>query len=201
MKIVKKILKFIRKLFGSKSFIGSIVFALSLWGYVALNKEDYLTSIKVPLVVELPPNRAIETLLPPTVTIEVRGSGWRLFNLIFVNNTGRCFIDFSSEHTLDSTYEISKTDILKGVQFLTNIQAVNVLSEKLSLKIGNIGEYAVRVNPLIKVIPRQGFMLVGNIKIEPDMIKIWGNNKIVGGITSWDSRLIKVEDVFKSFEI
>ena len=59
----------------SKSFWGSLLFAMALWGYTSLNTE-FNEQIEVPLYVKLPANRAMESELDKTVTIAVKGTGW-----------------------------------------------------------------------------------------------------------------------------
>lgn len=182
----------------SKSFWGSVVFATALWGYTSLNSE-YQTLVEVPLSVKLPSSRALEAKLPPNIYVDVRGSGWNLFNLIFFNSAKSCYVDLSSEMITDSLYRISRTEIQKGIQYLKNVNPVDVLPESIVMKTGSVGEYFVRVKPQILVEPRQGFTVVGDYEIEPYLVKITGNDRIAKRIKSWMTSRLIFEDVNNTF--
>lgn len=180
----------------SKSFWGSVLFAIALWGYTSLNAE-YQTFVDIPLSVKIPSNRALESPPPQSVFVDVRGTGWNLFNLIFFNNSKQCLIDLSKESILDSIYKINKVDIQKSLQFLKNVNPINILPETINLVTGKVTEYEVYVVPKVIIVPRSGFTVVGKITIEPEKIKIRGNESIVAQINRWETEQKWFEDVNK----
>lgn len=193
MKLLKS-----KKWLNSKSFWGSLLFAIALWAYTSLN-ADYQTIVEIPFQVKLPSNRALEAAPPPSVYLDVRGTGWNLFNLIFFNKAKMCYVDLSKESILDSLYKINKIDIQKSIQFLKNVNPINVLPETISLSTGQISEYEVYVVPKVVVLPRNGFTIVGRIKVEPEKVKIRGNQKIVAQINRWDTEQQWFENMNKPF--
>ncbi len=189
-KIVKK------SWFRSKSFWGSFLFAIALWGYTSLNSE-YQTIVEIPLKIKLPPNRALENTPTKNVYVDVKGSGWNLFYLIFFNTSKVCNIDLSRETILDSIYKINKVDLQKSLKYLKNVSPINVLPENIQLITGRIDEYSVFVFPRVTIIPREGFSIVGKIQIEPEKIIIRGNEKIVSQINRWETENLWLENVNK----
>ena len=196
MKKVKYLrLKKFKKIIFTKSFIGSVVFAIALWGYTNLNKL-YTTYIQVPFKVLLPQSRAIENMLPSEISVEVRGSGWQLFHLLMFNTSVECSIDLSSLNNLDSAFNISRNELLKSIKNL-NLQTIEVNPQNIILKTGVVGEYVVPVQPNIIVKPREGFTVVGDIEIKPDLIVLSGNEQLVSNITKWSTQKVVFEDVFE----
>jgi hypothetical protein len=190
-------IKKIKRLLRSKAFLGSFLFAISLWGYTSLNHE-YMPFVKVPLSVKPPVDKAIENPLPESISIKVKGGGWQLFYLFFFNNVKQCVIDLSSKYIAEDEYIVSRTDILKGIQNIVDVEPIDVFPESMKLKLGKIGTYKVPVNPIISITPRAGFIAMSNISLEPDSIQITGNDRVVKNIKSWNTKKIEFTGINKT---
>lgn len=188
----------IKQVLTSKSLIGAFIFAIALWGYTQLN-GSFVTLVEVPFEVNLPKNRAVENELPGSVSVEARGTGWNLFTLIFFNSSAQCYVDLSKSQVTDSVHILSRTDLMKSVDYFVNVEPIDVLPEQIPLKIGNISTIRIPVIPDIEILPRSGFAHVGEIKVIPDSIEISGNEKILRRIKSWKTSPIKFEDTQKPF--
>lgn len=186
--------KRINGLFKSKSFLGSIVFAGALWAYTSLNYE-YNPYIKIPLSVKLPSSKAIENPLPETVSIKVKGVGWQLFYLIFFNNAKKCSVDLSDKEILEDEYIVTRTDFLKGIQNVVDVEPIDVLPESIKLKLGKISTYFVPVSVAINVNPKDGFVAMNELHISPDSIGITGNDKIVRNIKYWATKKVDLSNL------
>ncbi len=184
----------------SRTVIAAFLFAVSLWGYTSLN-EKYTTRINIPLEVELPEDRALEESLPDDISLEVTGHGWHLFNIFFFNTSENCFIDLSRKRITDSIYTITRTEILKGVRNLMNVQATDVQPEYMQLMTGKITEKEVPVSPNLEVVPRDGFIMAEAVRVQPQRIIIRGNDKIIRNIESWQTSPTKMTDVYTDISI
>jgi hypothetical protein len=195
--------KFPRKIFRvfkSKSVMGSILFAIALWVYISL-RVDYTTRIKVPLKVILPENKAIDSSLASNITVEVRGGGWKLFNLLFLDKSSICLLDLSDQVIVDNIEEISRNEILKNLQISGNVQAMNIIPDKLILKLMNVSESKVPIKPQLRIVPAEEFTVVGGYRLTPDSVLIKGNERIVKHINNWQTRLLEINHVSKSFSV
>ncbi len=190
---LKKIFQF----FSSKSVLGALFFAISLWIYVSLSTE-YVINTEVPLIIQLPNDRAIEVPPPETISIDVKGTGWHLFNFLFIGSSANCQINLEKTSIKDSIYEISRTDILKGMQHLVNVQAIDAVVEnnKLLLITGKAGNYQIPVKSKVKIHPKEGFILIGKTEIIPDSIIISGNEKITTIFKEWNTEEKLFNDVY-----
>jgi hypothetical protein len=186
----------LRKVFenvSKKSYFGAVLFAVALWFYTSLSSE-YTTLVNMPLIIQLPEDRAFEEPPPSNVLIEAKGNGWNLFNLLFFNNSKKVYIDLKNSRITESEHEIGRNTILKGVQSFERVELSDVLNEKIILKTGRVTSYVVPVEPNLKIIPTDGFFLVGKPVLEPNEIEIRGNEKIVKNIKSWFTKNTVIEN-------
>lgn len=181
-----------------KSIIGAIFLASILWGYTTLNNE-YVTFVKVPLTVTMPNNRAIENPIPKTLDIEVKGKGWDIFNLLFFNTSKEISLDLSKQRMSKNNFEIGRQQILKSVRYVGNLESIDVLPDNLEIRTGISGEYFVDVVPSVSIVPTPGFILVEGPNVEPEKIRIKGNNRIVSGIKVWETEEITLMNVANTF--
>ncbi len=179
----------------SKSVIGAIMFAIALWAYSNLN-YTYTTRVSIPLEFKLPANQAVDSMPTNSVSVQVRGTGWHLFNLIFFNTSARCFVDLSEENATEGgQFSLSRNELLKNIQYITNVDAVDILPENLTIETGKIASKYVRIKPNIKIDPRKYFIIVGNLKLDPDSVEITGNANIINEIDYWSTKYMTLDDV------
>ncbi|MBX3044226.1 MAG: hypothetical protein KIT33_03880 [Candidatus Kapabacteria bacterium] len=170
-----------------KSYLGAVMFAMALWFYTSLG-SNFSTLVNIPVIIVLPEDRAFEEPPPQSLVIEAKGTGWNLFNLLYFNKSKKIFLDLANSKITDSIYDINRTTILKGLQSVERVELSDILTESIKIKTGRVTTYSVPVEPDLTIIPADGFFLVGKPKIEPDMIEIRGNEKIVSKIKSWGTK-------------
>lgn len=183
------------KILFSKSFISSLIFASALWAYTSLN-EEYRTNINIPLHINLPSTRAFETTPPDNLTLTIKGSGWQIFNLYF-NASAMCNIDLSNTIIKDTLFDITRDNILKGIQFLNFVQPLEIIPDRIKISTGIVGEYCVPISPLVYITPKEGYTVVGGIQIKPDIVFIKGNDAIAKKIKKWTTETKYFENVFE----
>ncbi len=170
----------------SKYFAGAFLFGTALWSYVSLNQE-YRTFIQVPLQISLPASRAFESAPPENLTVAIKGSGWQIFNLFF-SSSALCQIDLTKSDINNTKYEITRDNIMKGIQSLNFVQATDIIPEYLKINTGAVGEYSVPIEPQIFITPKAGYTVVGDYQIKPDLVILRGIDGIARKITKWASK-------------
>jgi hypothetical protein len=196
----KSLLKRLWRRVRSKAFLGALSLAVALWMYASLNMS-YTTSIKVPFSVVLPDNRAIENPLQSVISIKVKSVGWYLFNLIYFNSSARCHVDLSEKNISGDEYQISRNELLKSIQSITNAEPIDVYPESITLQLGKIGIAKVPVHLTADIQTMKEFIIVGEPKLDPDSIIISGNEKVVMNIHSWNTQPIHMNKVKNSFTV
>ena len=191
-----------KKILRSKSLWGSLLFSLALWGYTSLNGE-YVSVVDVPFSIKLPETRAIQNPIRKTISVEVKGKGWNIFELLFLNSGAKIFVDLSSASIGEGNYEISRNEIIRSVQSFKNLEAINVFPERITIETGIISIEKIAIRPEIEIIPREGFIIVGKPRIFPDSVEIRGNKKLVSQYNSWPTKPFRIKDIHEntSFQV
>src|SRR5690606_22296083 len=115
------------------------------------------------------------------------------------NKSKRVFIDLYNTRINTPEYDITRTAILKGLQAFDRVELSDVLTDGLNILTGKVTTYSVPVEPVLNIIPGDGFTLVGKPKLEPDVIEIRGNDKIVSTIKNWKTKPAVFENRNSSF--
>lgn len=182
----------------SKTFWGAFLLAIALWCYASLS-EEYQVMIEIPLTVEAPKDKASETTIPKEISVDVSGTGWYLFNHLYLNNIKRCYIKLDNVAFQDSVYTITAVDMQKGLQNLAKITYQRFFPDLITIKTDDLFEKEVPIVPDIQVSPAEGFSLVGNVKVIPSTVIVKGNEKIIKTIEKWATENLIFNDVSASF--
>lgn len=193
-----RVLKRIGKLFLSRSFYGSIIFATALWTYASLTQQ-YVTTIKVPLQVKLPANKSVENSLPEFILMKVKGSGWHLFNLLFIKSATACVVDLTTISNKSNIYNVKEEVLLQSLESQINVLAEDALPESLEIVTGGMKEAKVDIKANVKINPREEFSLVGDVAVSPEYVNIVGNEKWVSNLKYWKTEFQEFNDVNTSF--
>lgn len=180
----------------SKTMIGSVIFAIALWVYTSLNGE-YNTTVKVPLFIDLPSNRSLEEVPTDNITVKVFGTGWQLFNLYFFNSSKNCFLDYTNhDFRVDDNIVVTRNDLLNSLTGMINVESRDVNPTTIEIKTGLLQSKYVRIKPNIRIKTREGFMVVGDIELEPDSVLINGNIKALNLIDFWETEALTINNIF-----
>jgi len=198
LKILIKSIKFhkFKRLIKSKSFWGAFLSALALWSYTSLN-EVYTPMINVPLIINVPKDKALDTIPPETVTVKVKGTGWQLFYLNFFNTAKRCIVNLTQNMIVGNAFIINRFDLIKGLENIVDVETMDVTPEAIILKLGDIETVEVPVNVIMSIKPRDGFVLSSKISVKPKTVKISGNIKKIKDIKFWNTQPIEIENFYK----
>lgn len=180
----------------SRSLFGSIIFAMALWCYTSLN-ETYNTVVQVPLNLNMPKTRAIENAIPVEVNVQVKGNGWHLFNLLFFNNNKVCNVNLDASEVKEENYTIPRSQLIKSLENFSNVETKEISPEIIPIKTGIVKETTVDIIPNVTVKPAKDFVLVGEIQVKPEKMKIWGNENLIKNLTQVFTQKINLENINK----
>lgn len=182
----------------NKSFWVTLVLAVLLWIYISLN-EIFISTIDVPLSVVPTKGRSIEQLLSNSIIVEIEGSGWSLFNYIYLNNSKRCLVNLNNVTREDSLFTIASLDFQKGLEGINKIRPRRFFPNRLVVTTGKIEKKKVDISPDIHLKTKKGFVLVGNIYADPSSVVISGNKKSLEHINNWKTKYTEFYGVNSSF--
>lgn len=176
--------------------LGAVFFAALLWGITALS-DIYISSMSLPLRVDLPPDQALIEPLPSTIQVTLRASGWALLKMKATGQT-ECVL-----HPAVRTQEKQREVMVDRSALLTEVRAglpeaeqvTSIYPDSLTMVIGRVASKRVPLIPVGAINTRQGFEVIGSYQIIPDSVTIIGSAKALQGITSWTTEPIQLGDV------
>ena len=182
----------------TKKFWGALFIAVALWMYASLN-DEYQTVVEVPLTITPPKGRAIENILPNKISIDVKGNGWYLFNYLYVNNIKRCRVNLNDVRKDDTIYTISAIDMQKGLDAINKIVPQRFYPDQINVVTGETLTKEVNIISNANINLREGFVLVGDVKTEPQTVTIQGNKNLIDDIKVWKTKELQLNNINSSF--
>lgn len=184
-----------------RSVAGAVGLAVALWVYATLNAR-VTALVEFPVVILYPYDRAAEGKLPSAVQVRVRVTGWELLNLQYLGAKPGCVLDFSTYNGQQAKLPVTKNDILRSLHPSVSLEKITeVTPESFEIATSPVVEKKVPVQPDVRIIPRDGFGLVGAATARPDSIVIRGSAGLLQNITSWKSEPAVVRDVAREFTL
>jgi hypothetical protein len=162
--------------------IASLFFAFMMWGSVTLGDEYYI-SLDMPLVVhDIPQSKALRGSLPNTVSVRLRGTGWRILSMLF-SGTPQCILNVSGFSS--QPVAIYKSQLLNSIPFTAGLQPVDINLDTLVLSLDNYIERKLFVRPDVVVDSPEGYGVVGQIRVMPESVVIGGAESVLRKVEYW----------------
>ncbi len=149
----------------------AVILAVSIWFFVE-TENNYQYSFKIPVTISnLLADRMITNEIPTHVKISVWGKGQDILSL-FINREFKYHIDLTDVKE-SINFPLSKNNV--RLRRASNIEILNLIKpESIYFNIESIEEKKVAIKNEIEIIAVPGYMLVYDLKLEPDSITITG---------------------------
>lgn len=164
--------------------LGSTLFGILLW--LSINMTyDYQTTVTAPLIVKnLPRGMAINTPMPRTLQLKLRGNGWRLASQL-TGHELECVLDLAS--LAPKQRVIILADVAERINLPIGVQAVDMKPESLFVSLERYAEKRVPVVIEPHISFRDGYGQVGSVVIKPESVTIGGAESVLRDISAWGS--------------
>ncbi len=176
----------------------SVLFALLLWFSINMG-EEYQVALQVPLVVEnVPAGKAFKHSIPKSLSVKMRGTGWRLASLLF-SRESQCILDFASlgkSNAIVTDKELADYLTLSG-----GIKPVDVNPDTLILDLDQYGEEKVPVIPNVVLEFHENYGLAGEVSVKPESVVVGGAQSILQGVHYWQTVRQTFADLRESFTV
>lgn len=173
-------------------FFFSIIFACIVWVSVNLG-NDFQTSIDVPVTIEnIPPAKAVATILPEKVRLKIQGTGWQLLNAMISPNI-RYTLDFGKLSFYDTLF--THKNLSERISLPHTIRIFETFPETVVVRLDTRITKTVPIQPVVNVSYRTGFDIVGKMSVIPETITISGARSLLNSITTWRTAPVSLKDV------
>lgn len=173
----------------------SFIFALALWLYISLS-DNYIVNLSIPVNLKLSQRQALASEIPNTIDVTLRGKGWDLLT-VMLGHKPVYNLDLSN---YKKNVKISPISDLKSIIGIPeHITVLNVYPDTLDIVFDNITEKYLKVKNNLTVIPKEGYVIVGNPKIDPDSVKVYGASSVIMKLKSIPTESLTIENVSQKF--
>ncbi|MCX7833106.1 MAG: CdaR family protein [Ignavibacteria bacterium] len=173
----------------------SFIFALAIWLYISLS-DNYIVNLSIPIDLKLSQKQALASELPNTIEISLKGKGWDLLT-VMLGHKPVYILDLSN---YKRNIKISPLSDLKNIIGIPeHITVLNVYPDTLDIIFDNITEKYLKVKNNLIVVPKEGYIIVGNPRIEPDSVKVYGASSIIMKLKSIPTVSLTIENVSQKF--
>ncbi len=173
----------------------SFIFATALWLYISLS-DVFIINFSIPVNVKLSQKQALASELPNSIDVTLKGKGWDLL-IVILGNKPVYNLDLTNYKRNVVISPVSELKNIIGIP--ENITILNVYPDSLDIVFDNISEKYVKVKNNLVVIPKEGYVIVGNPKIEPDSVKVFGASSILMKLKSIPTVSLTIENVSQKF--
>lgn len=173
----------------------SFIFALALWLYISLS-DNYIVNLSIPVNLKLSQRQALASEIPNTIDVTLRGKGWDLLT-VMLGHKPVYNLDLSN---YKKNVKISPISDLKSIIGIPeHITVLNIYPDTLDIVFDNITEKYLKVKNNLTVIPKEGYVIVGNPRIEPDSVKVYGASSVIMKLKSIPTESLTIENVSQKF--
>jgi YbbR domain-containing protein len=156
-----------------------LISALFFWFYISLESQFEYTAAVHLRVVNPPEGWMLLEPLPPSVMVAFRGSGRSFVSFRFRER----ILDVDMRNIRNNARIPLTADMIKNLP--TGVRVMSVLSpEEITVRWDRLAEKRVPVVSRIELTPADGYTLVGDVRLEPDSIRIIGPQSIIDSISA-----------------
>ena len=166
-----------------------------LWFYVNLNLS-YTHVIAVPLKVKSGKTQGVSSELPPNLEVTLRGKGWGILKILASGDI-EYNLDLSS-YKNDSRIDLAQ-NLGESVNIPSDVTIQNVSPGFIDVSFDNIITKMVKVKNNTSVVSREGYTLVGSVKVEPDSVRITGSHSVLTKIKNVQTEYLVFRDISTPF--
>lgn len=178
--------------------VASLILSILTWLSVSMNNE-YSVAVRVPFRVNnLPDGIALARPVPYTILIRIRGTGWQLASA-YLSTTSAINIDASNLEKRRTV--LTSRELGYSLNLSSSAEVVSFTPDTVTITLDTVISKVVPIASGIEVIPRKGFMIVGEPQITPDSITISGAQKLLDGINAWYTESRRFKNVMNEVDM
>lgn len=187
--------------------VGSLILAILLWFFVVTDIE-YFFDLEIPLRVEgLSGDKAFNNEIPELVTARFRGKGHTLLwaNMTMPLSETGLVLDLTKTKNTE-VYYLNDYFTAHPDKFIIprdySLELLHIVEpESIWVSVEAMAHKELNVNVQADIIPALGYMLVGDISVNPSKIMVHGPVSLLNDLTSITVPTLRIDEVNADVEI
>ena len=176
-------------------YLTFVVISAAFWSFLTFNRDMQL-DIEVPVEMNKPDNVHLLSKVPDTLTVTVRGRGYRIFSFMF-QNTPTLTLRLTDYSDGNGIFKMDQGHLKKALMPILskNMSIINVLPESITLRYTDLPGKKVPIKTDIIVEPRDGYALYGTLIKSQDSVLVFSDAKTLSDINEVYTYHVEVTDL------
>ena len=163
-------------------YFSFVVISAIFWGFLTFN-GDVQMDLEVPLEISKPNNVHLLSKVPDTLTVTVRGRGYRFFTYLF-QKTPQLTLRLTDYSDGNSDFKVDQSHLKKALVHVLgkHVTIVSVLPESLNIKFTDLPGKKVPIKTDIIVEPRENYTQYGALIQSQDSVLVFSDAQTLNQI-------------------
>jgi len=174
------------------AIIISFLFSVILWISISLS-NDYYATFEVPVkLIDFPAGYSTGSPLPETVSIKLKGKGWKLVSLELSTATD---FDIPIGYEYGRRYANLYNFIPDNPWLTSDVEVTSIAPDTLSFFIEKAFTKKVKIYPDVDLGFKPDYGLASQISVLPDSVVVYGPYSYLKGLDSIKTQTLKLTDL------
>jgi len=177
-------------------FLLFLILAFGFWMLIKLSRT-YTSAVNVNLnYTDLPKNKMLQSEPESVVKVTLRAVGFTLLKHKFSNKNVEVSLKNSKKKRRNQYYLLS-SNVLKSVNnSFSKSEVIAIEPDTLFFELGKSISKKVKVEPDLTIQYKSGYLLSGELEVDPEYITISGPQSLVDSVIYVTTKELKITDVY-----
>lgn len=178
--------------------VASVILSILVWLSVSMNMV-YSVALRMPFTVtNFPDNMVLANSVPRTILVRVRGTGWQIASSYLSTNAS---VDVDASNLDSRRVVLTSRELGYAINLGSSAEVVSFSPDTVTVTMDSIMSRIVPIlTTKVEVLPRNGFMAVGEPILTPDSVTISGARSVLNKIDAWQIVPRKFKNVMNAID-
>jgi hypothetical protein len=175
----------------------AVLFGVVAWTVVSL-RDHFVVTVSASLeIADVPDGWAIETAVPPSILVRLRGDGWHLAGVML----GRApQVRFSLNDRPRGSRVFVRADVADQISLPEGVTLLEIKPDTLRVELDRAVSKKIPVELACSISFRDGYGQTGPVVVAPDSVTVSGAESLLRGVKSWKTERASFEDLKASLD-
>lgn len=165
----------------------SVLFSLTVWISIALS-DEYYSTYKLPIaIIDLPSGYTIGNNLPETISIRLKGEGWKLMSFE-LSSSEYFFVSVKGDSGVITANLLANVE--NNPWFTAGINILDITPKNIRIVVEPVVEKKLKIIPKLNLNFKEGYSLASKVVVEPDSVLFRGPSSVIKQMENYRTKEI-----------
>lgn len=168
------------------------MFSVTVWISIALS-DEYYSTYKLPIaVIDLPSGYTIGNNLPETITVRLKGDGWKLMSLE-LGSSEYFYISVKGDSGIITANLLANVE--NNPWFTAGINILDITPKNIKIVVEPIVEKKLKIIPKLNLNFKEGYSLATKVLVEPESVLFRGPASVIKQMETYRTKEILLKNL------